>query len=324
MNFRYTNLKNFILLMGILFLICSTAAAQGGSVRGDVLLPNGALLNEPARVILQTDRGVKSNVYTDNRGHFQFNGLTPSIYEVVVEADGDRFEIAKVTVEVFPGAPSILNVSLKEKKQKGLKNSAPTVSVGELDPSVPPEAKKEFELANSAGRSGKIDDAIVHLRKAIKIYPTYLMAHNDLGTQLLSQSKLVEAAVEFRRAIQLDEKAFNPRLNLGIVLVQKQEYSDAVETLKAALVLQPNSPAAILYHGLALEGTNDLKGAERELKSAYDMGGEAFAIALFHLGKIYLKRGEREKARKEFEGYVRASPNGPHADESKKMIGILK
>ena len=323
MTSKCLNLNRYLVLIGLLFLMSVAAAAQGG-INGNVLLPNGAFLNEPARIILQTSRGVKSNVYTDNRGHFQFIGLTPSIYEVVVVADGDRFEVAKVTVEVFPGAPLFINVSLKEKKQNGPKSSPTAVSVGELDPGIPAQAKKEFELASVDGNSGKIADAIVHLRKAIEIYPNYLMAHNDLGSQLLSQSKLVEAAGEFRRAIQLDDKAFNPRLNLGIVLVQQHEFSEAVETLKAALALQPNSPAGILYHGLALEGINDLAGAEHELKSAYDIGGVAYAIALFYLGKIHLVRGEREKSRKDFESYVRVDPNGPYAAEAKKMIGILR
>src|SRR5258708_27754732 len=101
MNLRCMKLKRCLVLTGILFLMPAAAAAQGGRLNGDVLLPNGALLNERARVTLQTDRGVRSSVYTDNQGHFQFSGLTPSIYEVVVEADGDRFEIAKATVEVF-------------------------------------------------------------------------------------------------------------------------------------------------------------------------------------------------------------------------------
>ncbi len=311
-------------MTGILFLISAAAEAQGGRLSGNVLLPNGAFLNERARITLQTNRGVRSSVFTDNQGHFQFNGLTPSIYEVVVEADGDRFEVAKVTIEVFSGAPSFININLKEKKSSGPTISAAAVSVGELDPAIPAQAKKEFELANGAVKSGKITDAIAHLRKAIAIYPAYLMAHNDLGAQLLAQGKLDEAAVEFRRAIQLDDKAFNPRLNLAIVFVQQHKFSAAVATLTPALALQPNSPAAILYHGLALEGIGDLTGAEHELRIAYDLGGAAYAVALFHLGQIYMNAGEREKARKAFESYVHAAPSGPNTAEAKIMIGILK
>ncbi len=324
MNFGYVNLKSGLVLAGILFLLPAAAAAQGGSISGNVVLPNGAFLNERARITLQTDRGVRSSVYTDNQGHFQFNGLTPTVYEIVIEADGDRFEIAKVTVEVFPGAPSIVHINLKEKKPSERKGPATAVSTGELDPAIPTQAKREFERASDASKSGRTEDAIGHLRKAVEIYPAYLMAHNDLGAQLLSQGKLDEASSEFRRAIQIDPKAFNPRLNLGIVLVQQHQFAEAAGMLRAALALQPNSPAARLYNGLALEASDDLNGAEQELNIAHDLGGAAYARALFHLGQIYVNRGERERGRKMFESYLREAPNGPDAAQARKMISALR
>jgi len=239
------------------------AQTSGGSIRGNVLLPSGAFLNERARITLLVDRGVKSIVFTDEQGRFQFTGLTPAIYEIVIEPDGDRFEKARAKVEVFPGSPAIINVSLVEKKGTESTPNTRVVSAGELDQEIPPTAKKEFNRAGHDAAEGKIDDAIAHLRRAIEIYPKYLLAHNDLGVQLLGQAKLDDAAVEFRRAIEIDAKAFNPRLNLGIVLVQQHKYVDALPMLQTALAVEPGSPAAILYDGLARQGTNDSDGAER-------------------------------------------------------------
>ena len=324
MNPGLASVKAGVILAGILFLLPASVSAQGGSISGSVLLPNGAALNERARVVLQTNRGVKSNVYTDNRGRFQFSGLTPTIYEVVIEADGDRFEIARATVEVFPGAPAMININLKEKKAKGLTSAAKVISTGELDTAVPAHAKKEFERASEASKDGKTAGAIAHYQKAIALYPQYVMAHNDLGTQLLAQGKLDEAAEEFRRAIQLDSKAFNPRLNLGIVLVQKHQFSEAAVMLKIALELQPNSPAARLYDGLALVGSNAFDDGERELKTAHELGGPTFAVALFHLGQIYMDKGERELARKTLQSYLREAPNDPNARQARKLLAVLR
>ena len=150
------------------------------------------------------------------------------------------------------------------------------------------------------------------------------MAHNDLGAQLVAQGKLGEAAEELRQATQLDPKAFNPRLNLGIVLVQQHQFSEASDMLKTALGLEPNSPAARLYNGLALEGLNDLNGAEKELQTAHDLGGATYAVALFHLGQIYMNKGERARALKMFESYVREAPNAPDSAQARKMVEILR
>jgi tetratricopeptide (TPR) repeat protein len=324
MNSALFNLRIGLVLFGILFLLPASASAQGGSINGTVLLPNGAALNERARVVLQTDRGVKSNVYTDNRGRFEFHRLTPTVYEVVIEPDGDRFEIARVRVEVFPNSPAMVNINLREKKAGGLRTGPKVVSTGELDTAIPDQAKKEFERASDASNEGKTGEAIAHLRKAIALYPPYVMAHNDLGAQLLAQGKLGEASEEFRRAIQLDDKAFNPRLNLGIVLVQQQQFTEAAAMLKTALTLQSNSAAARLYYGLALEGSEAPDDAERELKTAHELGGPPYAVALFHLGQIYLKQGKRDAARKALQSYLHEAPSGPDSAQAKKLLENLR
>lgn len=323
-NFRPGFLTKVLLLAALVLLVPAASFAQGGSIRGNVLLPNGAFLNERARVTLMVDRGVKSNVYTDEQGRFQFGGLTPALYEIVVDPDGNRFERASARVEVFPGAPSIININLVEKKSSQSKSSTKVISAGELDGAIPSKAKKEFQRASELAASGQNDEAISHLRKAIEIYPQYLMAHNDLGAQLLAQQKLDEAAVEFRRAMEIDPKAFNPRLNLGIVLVQQKQYGPALTVLHEALGLQSDSPAAILYDGLARQGLKDFAGAERQLLLAHNLGGAQFATALFHLGQIYADKGDRPRAREALEEYLREQPNGPESADARKLLKILR
>jgi tetratricopeptide (TPR) repeat protein len=311
------------MLGGLLMLWPVAAAAQGGSISGSVFLPGGAPLNERARVILQTDRGIKSNVYTDNRGRFQFDRLTPTVYEVLIEADGDRFEVGRASVEVFPGSPAIVNITLKEVALKDAKAGGKAISTGELDTTVPRAARKEFERGSEAVKTGRIEDAIIHFRNAIAIYPQYVMARNDLGTELLAQGKLDEAADELRRAIELDPKAFNPRLNMGIVLVQQHKFMEATDMLKAALALQSNDPAARLYYGMALAGLNALTDAERELKTAHELGGPPFAVALFHLGEVYVSKGEPDLARRALESYLREAPDDSNAPQARRLLQVL-
>src|SRR2546421_579888 len=129
--------------------------------------------------------------------------------------------------------------------------SGAQVSAGELDRTVPAAAVKEFDRASKAAKDGKAAEAVEHFRRAISIYPDYLMAHNDLGTQLMSLGKLDEAEEEFRRAIKIGPKVFNPQLNLGIILVQSHKFSEAATTLETALSLDASSPSAHFFAGLA-------------------------------------------------------------------------
>ena len=322
------HLRRGPVLAGFLFCSALWVAAQNtspGSIIGRVVLPNGGVVNENIRISLETFRGVRSSGFTDNQGQFSFRGLVPGSYQIVVEPDKTRFEMASVRVEVLPGGPNVVTIVLKDRNPSPeSKKGGSTVSATELDSNIPAKAQKEFEQASSASKNGKTDEAIGHLRKALEIYPSYLLARNDLGVQLLAQGKLDEALTELQQAVALDPKAFNPNLNMGIVLVHQQNFLEAADWLRKALSLESNSPAARLYLGKALSGMEDSEGAVRELKTAHDLGGPDYAVALFDLGQVYMSRGDRQLALESFQRYLAEAPKASNAAEVKKLIQILQ
>ena len=295
-----------------------------GSIRGRVVLPGGAFVSESFKATLSTVVGPQLTVYTDSQGSFEFPDLVPGNYEVTIESTGSQFDVITQSVQVFRGAPSIITITLREKNGSSQRAITKSISVGELSADIPKGAKKEFDLATRASAQNKTDEAIAHLRKAIGIYPNFVMARNDLGTQLLSQGKLDEAAEEFQHAVQIDDKAFNPKLNLGIVLVQQHKFIEAAPVLDQALILNPDSPAARLYAGIAQLALGHLDNAEKHLKAAYTIGGSSYVLALFHLGQVFMNRGEREQALQAFEAYLREAPQAANADQVRKLIAVLR
>ena len=327
----------YTIVFGLLW--CSTAAGQArrpevnpqsadptqvGSIKGRVLLESGNSVFQAVEVTLSNARGTQARLYSDNQGQFEIRNLPPGEYTLQVEGDRLVYEVISERLDVLSGTPTMVTLTLKEKAAKASpRPSGAVTSVSELTRDVPPKARQEFERATKFAGEGKADEAIAHLRRAIQEYPNCLMAHNDLGVQLLGQGKLDEASSEFQRALQIDAKAFNPNLNLGLILVRQQRYQEAVEILRKAVALDSTSPAAHLYLGLALKAIGDLEAAEPELKSAYSDGGDTYAIALFHLGDLYLKRGDRALALQAFELYLRQSPNGPYAAQARQIINRL-
>src|SRR5213595_194358 len=94
-------------VVAVFFLCAGVARAQAGNIRGRLFLPNGTYLNESVRISLETGRGVKSTVFTDNQGQYYFPGLTPGTYTLIVEGDRVRYETTSANIEVFPNAPAI-------------------------------------------------------------------------------------------------------------------------------------------------------------------------------------------------------------------------
>src|SRR5205085_651216 len=244
-----------------------------GNIRGHILLPNGAPLSQAVRIALTPPSGNTQVIYTDNQGQFDFKRLRIGIYQIEADADAQRFEIAAQSVEVFKDATVIVDLTLKEKEATGPTGAHATVSTGELDQNIPKDARREFDRATKAAADKKTDEAITHLRKAVALYPDFMMAHNDLGAQLLEAGRLADAAAELRTAIKLDPKAFNPQLNLGLVLLKQEQFTEAARVLDAAISLDAQPPAAHLYAGIAHMMLKELDRAEKELRTAHDSGG---------------------------------------------------
>lgn len=302
-----------------------SAESATGSVRGRVVYPSGAFGGETMRITVQSLRGTQTITYTDNQGLFEIRSLPVGDYTLEVEPDKLRFENTSERISIYKGASLFVTIALREKTRGGvLKPDTNVVSAGELTQVVPEKARKEFDRANALVKEGKHEEAIEHFRKAVAIFPQFLMAHNDLGAQLLEQGSFDEAEREFRHAIAIDPKAFNPQLNLGILLVRQQRFAEASDALRKALALESNSASAKFFLGLSLLGQEDYSGAESELKAAYALGGTQYALALFHLGEVYMNRGERALALQAFEAYLREVPNAANADQTRKMIALLR
>src|ERR1044072_624394 len=316
-----------LLALPLLFagLVYGQSTTNTGSIRGNVLTPEGNQLSGAVKVTLKVMRGDQITAYTDQAGRFELLGVPQGDYTIEADSDRDRrFDPGTERIGVRRGISTFVTIYLKEKKVDAATAGDKSVSVAMLNQKVPKAARREFDNAVRATTEGNATEAIAALRRAIAIYPDYLMAHNDLGAQLLEQGQLEEAASELRAAIKIDPKAANPQINLGIVLERQNNFAESLATLDKALSLDPTSAVAHLYAGIDSVKLNNTARAETELKAAYELGGTTYAIALLHLGQLYAKKGERAMAITALESYLREAPDAANVAQVKKLIGELR
>lgn len=314
-----------LLALPLLFAGLVYGQLNNGSIHGNVVAPDGSPLIGAVKVTLKVMRGDSITAYTDQEGRFDLLNIAQGEYTIEADSDRDRrYDVGSEKILVRRGISTSVTIYLKEKKAEARASRDKSVSVAMLDQKVPSAAKKEFEQASRLSAEGNATESIAALRRAIAIYPNYLMAHNDLGAQLLEQGLLDNAAEELRTAIKIDPKAANPQINLGIVLARQDNFAESLAMLDKGLSLDPASPLAHLYAGLASVKLNDIGRGEREFKAAYELGGNSYAIALVHLGQLYMKKGERELAIQAFESYLRESPNAANAAQIEQLISKLR
>ena len=100
----------------------------------------------------------------------------------------------------------------------------------------------------AAFQSGRGDEAVLLLQRAITVAPDYLEAHYNLANVFLFQDRLREAEAGFRRVLALNARHFDAQLNLSGTLSRMGRLAEASTACRAALDIDPRN--ALAYHNL--------------------------------------------------------------------------
>ena len=179
------------------------------------------------------------------------------------------------------------------------------------------ENKKEYYyFFFSLGAMMAIDkkDSVELLKKAIKINPNDIEAHNHLGNLLINFKRFDEAEKEFREAMRInpdDAKAHN---NLGYLLAQYlKRFDEAEKEYSKAIGINPN--LAEVHSNLGVLLAQYLKRfdeAEKEYSKAIGINPN-LAEVHNNLGVLLDNLKHFDEAEKEYREALRINPNDAEA-----------
>ena len=114
----------------------------------------------------------------------------------------------------------------------------------------------------------RLDEAGLHLNKAIRIAPMFSEAHNNLGHVLLKQGKVNEAIICFNEFIEHRQDSAEAYYSMALALSMQEKYNDAVKYFAKALELNPEYPNAHWRMGTALLAAGKTGEAVKHLEEA--------------------------------------------------------
>lgn len=158
------------------------------------------------------------------------------------------------------------------------------------------EKKKEILLHASS-----------ELNKALKIYPRYQDALNNLGNVYQNLNRMDSAIICYRKVIEMDSSYQKAYFNLGIVYYKMQRFNDALPYLSKAYHFHPENESACLLLG-------DSYGNLGIFDEAINYLGQCVAInpknlnALVLLGKAYGIRGDYKQSLNIFSQELQIDP----------------
>lgn len=326
MNYRV------VLIIALAFCCLSNTRAANAQtvyeVEGTIYGPDSkAMVN--VTVTLQNHAGAQIDQdITKNDGRYRFAGVVAGTYYISVKAAEAGLQQVLQKIELINTGIRVTNYS-KERFDFSLKRTAaserPPVVGTVFAQAVPPEAQNEYLSALSSISKGEREEAIVKLQSAIKIFPTYFLALQQLGLLYIDIEKDQQAIDPLTKSLEINRRSAQSHLGLGMAYVNLRRPKEAIKELNESLALDRRDFRAYLYLGMALIDTGKLDEAEKSLKEAYSIGGPNRArTAHLYLALLYSTRKEYKKAIDELETYLRENPKAPNASKIQEAIAKMK
>lgn len=99
---------------------------------------------------------------------------------------------------------------------------------------------------------GQLDEAVTHLKEAVRISPKFSLARSNLGKVFLKQGKVNEAIVCFKEVLRIRKDLPDVHYYLGLAKVKQERHDDAIVHFSEALRLKPDYINARLHLGYTL------------------------------------------------------------------------
>jgi Flp pilus assembly protein TadD len=293
------------------------------SINGSVIA-NGQRLQRRISVRLQSMTRGDRVVMTDDYGNFTFRGLVSGDYTIVIDKEKDFKPFSQVVSVIqprgFPPQNYTLSVRLELKDRTEAKPGVLNVEFA----NVPKPALVHYDNALELSKKNDHPAAIEELKLAIKEYPTFSQAFNELGVQYLKVNELEKADEAFQEAVKINPDAVSSLINRGITNVLMKRYGEAVPILRKSLLKKKDSAVAHYFLGQALANLGLFDEAEKELLAALELGKEEMKEAHRILAIIYASRGAKQQAADQLDAYLKLAPNTPDAQKLRDKIQQLR
>jgi Ca-activated chloride channel family protein len=201
---------------------------------------------------------------------------------------------------------------------------APSGSVSQLDLKAPSKAQHEYEKGFQLLMKRDAAGAIAHLTKSIEIYPSFVAAHNALGTAYLNQGDSQLAVEQFHRAIALDDHLPNSYLNLGCAQLAMREFGDAEGSLKKAAAIAPMDLPLLTALTYAEFANQDYAAVVSGVKQIHGRKHDGAAVVHYFAAGAMEAQGNLAGARSEMETALAEAPKSASAGEWRKMLQQIK
>lgn len=297
----------------------SIGTEQQSQITIEVRVDGRELVNSPVMIDLLKMGVPVSHGHTDSSGQATFSNLAKGNYTANISGPGIQSTSVSFTVD-FSGSQRVMaSVQLDQQAQERL--PAGLIDASELR--APKKAHKEYEKGVREYTAKHLEKAEEHFRNALKEYPKYSSAWNNLGSIRMQANDVAGAEECFRKALEANPNNSFASRNLARVLIKNQNAKEAEEIMKRAIVTDPNNAESLTVLAYAELQNQEFDDAIATAKRVHT--GPMHSGSLSHL--IAARALEAKQlniaAISEYQLFLKETPNAPQAKFAQEGLARL-
>jgi Ca-activated chloride channel family protein len=201
---------------------------------------------------------------------------------------------------------------------------SPNGALSKLDLKAPGKARREFDKGYQLLLRKDLPGAVEHLTTATSIYPSFVAAHNALGTAYLGLAKNDQARAEFAQAVALDDHLPNSYLNLGCAELALQHFAAAEESIQKASAIAPLDLTLLTALSYGQFMNHNYAAAVATAHQVHDRKHDGAALVHFYAAAAWEAQENIPEAQRELQTLLREDPKSPAAAQAVQMMQQLK
>jgi len=128
-----------------------------------------------------------------------------------------------------------------------------------------------YGLAAHFTAKGRIDDALLHYKKALEVIPNHADANNNFGNILFRQGRDEEAMTYYQKALALEPAHVKVINNIGTALLKQNNHTAALFLFLQAVELEPDFAEGHYNIGIVMKQTRDFEKAKKRFERALEI-----------------------------------------------------
>jgi tetratricopeptide (TPR) repeat protein len=168
------------------------------------------------------------------------------------------------------------------------------------------------DLGEDLLQKGRLDEAMDHFKKAVKIAPTYADGYYNLGNALMQIGHLGEAMELFRKVLEIQPSHIKANNNLGVALMRSGRPDEAIAYCQKAIDLNPDYAEAHYNLGAVFGMLSRLEEAVEQYRKAIQLKPD-YADAHGNLANVLAAQGRLEEAIPEYRRTLELVPDSAQA-----------